>query len=57
LLAPIVTPVLGKFYGWDSAVVVACAVCALGGLLWLGLNPPSTSKSQPDPAEPDTESW
>jgi MFS family permease len=38
LLAPIVTPVLGLRYGWEMAVVVACVVCAVGGLLWLGID-------------------
>jgi len=38
LLAPIVTPLLGLRYGWDAAVIVACAVCAVGGLLWLGIS-------------------
>jgi MFS family permease len=40
LLAPILTPLLGKAYGWNSAVVVACAICGVGGLLWLGIKPP-----------------
>jgi sugar phosphate permease len=43
LLAPIVTPLLGLRYGWDAAVIVACAVCAVGGLLWLGINTGSIS--------------
>jgi MFS family permease len=35
LLAPALTPVLGERYGWDIAVIVASAICAVGGLLWL----------------------
>jgi MFS transporter, ACS family, D-galactonate transporter len=46
LLAPIVTPLLGQRYGWDAAVVVACMICALGGLLWLGIKP---SADEPPP--------
>lgn len=52
LLAPIVTPLLGKYYGWNAAVVVACVVCAVGGLLWLGVAPRSADPPQPD-AEPE----
>ena len=43
LLAPVVTPVLGLHYGWTTAVVVACAVCGAGGLLWLGIAAPEES--------------
>jgi MFS family permease len=39
LLAPLLTPVIGREFGWDAAIVVACAVCAVGGLLWLGIDP------------------
>jgi hypothetical protein len=41
LLAPVVTPLVGLRHGWDAAVVVACVVCAAGGLLWLGISPPA----------------
>lgn len=39
LLAPTLTPLIGRVYGWDAAVVVACAVCGAGALLWLGVRP------------------
>jgi MFS family permease len=39
LLAPVFTPLIGQAYGWNAAVVVACVVCGLGGLLWLGIQP------------------
>jgi sugar phosphate permease len=48
LLAPIVTPLLGKSYGWNAAVVVACIICGVGGMLWLGIKPPVTNAPQPD---------
>lgn len=35
LLAPVVTPLLGLRYGWDTAVVVAAVICGVGGWLWL----------------------
>jgi sugar phosphate permease len=36
-IAPVLTPILGKYYGWNSAIVVGCIVCAVGALLWLGI--------------------
>jgi MFS transporter, ACS family, D-galactonate transporter len=39
LLAPVFTPVLADALGWDSAVIVACCVAAVGGALWLGIRP------------------
>ena len=38
LLAPIFTPYLATQYGWPAAIAVACVVCALGGLLWFGID-------------------
>jgi ACS family D-galactonate transporter-like MFS transporter len=37
MLAPVITPWIGKNYGWDTAVVVACCVAAVGAVLWLGI--------------------
>jgi MFS family permease len=55
MLAPIFTPLLGKAFGWDSAVVVACAICTAGGLLWLGITPPVTESAEP--ADDPDEAW
>ena len=41
MLAPLFTPILGKYFGWNSAIFVACIVCAVGGLLWLGVRQPT----------------
>jgi MFS transporter, ACS family, D-galactonate transporter len=41
LLAPIFTPVIGRAFGWNAAIIVACIVCAVGGALWLGIASPS----------------
>src|SRR5262245_65025675 len=49
MLGPVVTPWLGKTYGWDTAVVVACCVAAAGGLLWLGIRPGSSSATPNSP--------
>jgi sugar phosphate permease len=58
LLAPIFTPLLGKAFGWDSAVMVACAVCAAGGLLWLGVTPPVAEQAEPaEPTGETDEAW
>lgn len=48
-LAPIVTPILGQRYGWTAAVEVACAVCVVGALLWLGI----TSRAAEDSRRSD----
>jgi MFS transporter, ACS family, D-galactonate transporter len=37
MIAPVVTPWIGKSYGWDSAVTVACCIAAAGAVLWLGI--------------------
>jgi MFS family permease len=37
--APTITPWLAKQFGWEAAIGVACAICALGGVLWLGIAP------------------
>ena len=41
MLAPLLTPVIGRAFGWDTAILVACAVCAVGGAVWLGITPRS----------------
>jgi MFS family permease len=43
LLAPLFTPIIGREFGWDSAILVACAACAVGGLLWFGIRVESKS--------------
>jgi MFS family permease len=39
LLAPLLSPIIGRAFGWTTAIVVACAVCAVGGALWFGIHP------------------
>jgi len=38
MFAPLITPILGENYGWNSAIVAAGIICGIGGLLWLGIN-------------------
>jgi MFS transporter, ACS family, D-galactonate transporter len=52
MLAPVVTPWLADRYGWESAIIVACSVCAIGGVLWLGISPGSPEEPS-SPAEPE----
>ena len=47
LLAPILTPLLADAFGWNSAVVVAGVICAVGGLLWFGINSASAEEPRP----------
>lgn len=37
--APMITPWLAKQWGWEAAIGVACGICAVGGSLWLGIEP------------------
>lgn len=37
-ISPVLTPMLAEKMGWTGALTVACAVCALGGLMWLGID-------------------
>jgi MFS family permease len=45
-LAPVITPILAKHFGWESAIGVACAICALGGLMWLGIEPAASDTTE-----------
>ena len=47
MLAPIITPILGLHFGWNSAIFVACLISAIGGILWLGID--ETPRSRPEP--------
>lgn len=49
MLAPVVTPLLGQHFGWSAAMAVACAACAAGGLLWLGIAPGPAAPHTPGP--------
>ncbi|MBM4075037.1 MAG: MFS transporter [Planctomycetes bacterium] len=35
MIAPALTPWIGKHYGWSPAIIVACVISAVGGLLWI----------------------
>jgi MFS family permease len=52
LLAPIFTPIIGRAFGWNAAIIVACIVCAIGGALWLEIASPSADKADSKGREP-----
>jgi ACS family D-galactonate transporter-like MFS transporter len=39
LLAPIVTPMVGQYFGWGYAVGLGGVICLLGVVLWLWIDP------------------
>lgn len=46
ILAPILTPWIAKFWGWEGAIAVACVICGSGAFLWLAID------SERDGSEP-----
>ena len=53
MLAPYFTPLIGLHFGWDAAVVVACAICGVGALLWLCITPPpAPAADAPEESDP-----
>lgn len=38
-IAPILTPLVAKHFGWHAAIQVACVVCGVGAALWIWINP------------------
>ena len=41
LVSPALTPILAASVGWENALHVASVLSVIGGLLWLGVGPPS----------------
>jgi MFS transporter, ACS family, D-galactonate transporter len=52
LLAPFLTPRVGRHFGWGFAVALGALVCLAGVLLWLGVD---TTKALPFAGPPDQE--
>jgi MFS family permease len=50
LLAPVLTPFISKYFGWQAGLGVASLVCLAGAVLWWGVGPAAPLESQP-PAE------
>jgi ACS family glucarate transporter-like MFS transporter len=38
-LTAVSTPAIAAHYGWTASFLTAAAFCALGGILWLAVNP------------------
>ncbi len=43
-LAPICTPLIAKYYGWPTALGVACCTSVLGAVLWLWIDAGAKSR-------------
>ena len=46
ILAPVLTPWIGKHYGWPAAIGVASCVCGVGAVMWFWIDAGSTDKSE-----------
>ena len=46
LIAPILTPLIGKHFGWSTAIAVACFTCGVGAVLWLWIDTDPDTESQ-----------
>ena len=44
--APILTPLIGKHFGWSTAIAVACFTCGIGAVLWLWIDTDPDTESQ-----------
>ena len=44
-----VTPWIAKYFGWGNSFFVAAAVCGVGAILWLAVNPDSTLAMKTEP--------
>lgn len=45
LISPVLTPVMAQQMGWAGAIVVACVISAIGGLVWFLIKFPSDTHS------------
>ena len=45
-ISPVLTPYIAKALGWPGAIIVACLISGLGGLLWFTITPPEESPMQ-----------
>lgn len=52
-ISPVITPIVAETFGWTGAIGVACAISALGGVIWLAIQPPEQPLEEP-PSKPPT---
>lgn len=43
LISPVLTPIMAAQMGWAGAIVVACVISGIGGLVWFLIKPPPTN--------------
>jgi len=39
-LAPVITPLIARFFGWQAGIALGAVVCLLGAVCWLWISPP-----------------
>ena len=44
LISPTLTPLLAESIGWQRAIIVACAISGIGGLVWFLITPPEAEE-------------
>jgi len=49
-LAPLLTPLISRHFGWKGAIAVACVYCFLGALCWFWIDP-DEGLGRPDPVK------
>jgi predicted MFS family arabinose efflux permease len=57
LLAPVVSPALGKTYGWNAVLVLASVVCVFGAAMWWGVTATGDPDDTPTEKPSETRSW
>ena len=48
-ISPVLTPFIAEYIDWTGSIVLACVVSAVGGLLWLLIDPQQTREPADDP--------
>jgi MFS family permease len=54
LAAPVVTPYLSKWFGWQAGFFVASVCCVLAALCWVGIDPYERVAEPKDEGKPDS---
>ncbi|MFM9962110.1 MAG: MFS transporter [Planctomycetaceae bacterium] len=42
-ISPVLTPYMADKMGWDGAIIFACVISAIGGLVWFLIEPPTST--------------
>jgi MFS family permease len=57
LISPVLTPIMAGQMGWAGAIVVACVISAIGGLVWFLIKPPTSVNLNLGEAPPQTDEF